>query len=37
MLYRRMHKKGISEVRKDGLAIIELIRLAEIPRVLPLL
>jgi large subunit ribosomal protein L24e len=28
-LYRRMHKKGISEVRKDGLLIIKLIRLAE--------
>ena len=34
MLYRRMHKKGISEVRKDGL-LIKLIRLAEIPRDLP--
>jgi ribosomal protein L24E len=37
MLYRRMHKKGISEVRKDSLLIIEIIRLAEIPRDIPLL
>jgi ribosomal protein L24E len=37
MLYRRMHKKGISEVRNDGLLIVKLIRLAEIPRDLPLL
>jgi hypothetical protein len=37
MLYRRMHKKGISEVRNDGLLIVKLIRLAEIPRDLLLL
>jgi ribosomal protein L24E len=35
VLYRRMHKKGISEVRKDGLLIIKLIWLAETPRDLP--
>jgi hypothetical protein len=35
MLYRRMHKKGISEVRRDSLLIIEIIWLAEISRDLP--